>query len=197
MAQTMITKTRKPVAAPASVENPRHSTRNVTGRSFAVGLFLALTMCAVMPYNDYYIGATYLSGNLFPIGGVAALALLTLLVNPILIRVGKREAIFTPGEIITVWAMIVVVAGIPSSGLMRYLIPHIVAPHYYATVENGWESAIIAHLPSRLLVNDPAAVRQFFEGLKRGGSIPWSAWIEPMAWWGLFVALLFSAFFCF
>src|SRR5438067_1138934 len=101
-------------------------THSVTPRSFGLGLCLALLMCAVMPYNDYFVAATYLSGNFFPIGGVAALLLLTLGVNPVLIALGRRDRIFQPFEMITVWSMIVVVAGIPSSGLMRYLIPHLV-----------------------------------------------------------------------
>lgn len=169
---------------------------HVTRRAFVLGLALAVLMCAVMPYNDYYVAATYLSGSFFPIGALAGLLLLTLIVNPVLIALRRRDRIWTPSEILTVWTMMLVVAGIPSSGLMRYLIPHIVAPHYFAGRSNGWETAIIAHMPSRLLVHDPTAVRTFFEGLDRGQAIPWGAWAEPLGWWGLFAALLFLAFFC-
>jgi len=172
------------------------SSRPVTRRAFLLGLILSLAMCAVMPYNDYYVGATYLSGNFFPIGAIGAVLALTLLVNPLLITLGRRSAIFRRTEIMTVWSMILVVAGIPSSGLMRYLIPHIVAPHYYATPSNGWEGTLLSRLPSRLLVSDPNAVHYFFEGLPRGGSIPWYAWGVPLFWWGIFVALLFTMFFC-
>ena len=168
----------------------------VTPRAFGLGLLLSLAMCAVMPYNDYYIAATYLSGSFFPIGALAGLLLIVLGINPVLIAMGRRPAIWTPQEIMTVWAMMLVVAGIPSSGLMRYLIPHIVAPHYYANAANGWEATILSHVPSRLLVHDPAAVRQFFEGIDRGQPIPWGAWAEPLGWWGLFAGLLFLAFFC-
>src|SRR4051812_12149680 len=87
----------------------------VTPRAFLLGLILSLAMCAVMPYNDYYIGATYLSGNFFPIGAIGAVLALTLLVNPLLITLGLRRAIFDRTEIMTVWTMILVVAGIPSS----------------------------------------------------------------------------------
>ena len=99
--------------------------------------------------------------------------LLVLVVNPVLIGLGRREKIWTPAEIMTVWTMILVVVGIPSSGLMRYLIPHLVAPHYYANSANGWEAKIISHLPPYLFVHDPVAVTGFFEGLHRGQSIPW------------------------
>lgn len=167
----------------------------VTRRAFAIGLILGLALCAVMPYNDYFVGATYLSGNYFPIGGVAALLLLTGLINPALIACGKRSSIFTSAEIITVWAMIVAVSGIPSSGVMRYLIPHIAAPAYYSTPANNWQPLIVSHLPKYLLVQDPAAVNGFFECLKRDQAIPWNAWAIPLAWWAVFVGLLYTVFF--
>ncbi|HET6387522.1 MAG TPA: DUF6785 family protein, partial [Armatimonadota bacterium] len=96
----------------------------------------------------------------------------------------------------TVWALIMVVAGIPSSGLMRYLVPHIVAPHYYADASNGWGPVIVDHLPRRLFVSDPAAVKAFFEGLQGAQRIPWSKWLGPLGWWAIFVACLFTTFFC-
>lgn len=168
----------------------------VTPRAFVLGLGLALLMCAITPYNDYYVAATYLSGDFFPIDALAAVLLLVLVVNPLLIVCGRRRLVWTAAEVMTVWTMVLVVAGIPSSGLMRYFIPHIVAPHYYATASNGWEARIITHLPPHLMVNDPAAVRGFFQGLPRGQSIPWAAWAEPLAWWSIFVFFLFLAFFC-
>ena len=168
----------------------------VSTRAVFAGLVISILMCALLPYNDYYIAATYLSGNFFPISALFGMLLIVLLVNPLLIAVGRRDKIWTPAEIMTVWTMILVVVGIPSSGLMRYLIPHLVAPHYYANSTNGWEEKIISHLPKYLFVDDKVAVTGFFEGLHRGQSIPWGAWAVPLMWWGLFVALIFLAFFC-
>lgn len=168
---------------------------SVTPRAFAVGLTAGLLLCAVGPYNDYFIGATYLSGNFFPIAGVAALLVLTMVVNPIMIACKLRRLTFSPSEIITIWTMIVIVAGIPSSGMMRYLIPHIVAPHYYSSPTNGWETLIVSHLPQRLIVTDSDAIKWFFEGLPRGQSLPWAAWIQPLGWWSLFAGLMYVVFF--
>src|SRR3569833_2768496 len=168
----------------------------VSTRAVFAGLVISILMCALLPYNDYYIAATYLSGNFFPISALFGMLLIVLLGNPLLIAVGRRDKFWTPAEIMTVWTMILVVVGIPSSGLMRYLIPHLVAPHYYANSTNGWEEKIISHLPKYLFVDDKVAVTGFFEGLHRGQSIPWGAWAVPLMWWGLFVALIFLAFFC-
>ena len=179
-----------------SLQNLEANARGVTPRAFFLGLSLALAMCAVMPYNDYYVGATFLSGNFFPIGAIGAVLALVLAVNPFLIAIGQRASLFRPGEIIMVWAMIAVVAGIPSSGLMRYLIPNLVAPTYYKSPVNGWDALIVSHLPARLFVTDPHAVKTFYEGLHRGESVPWSAWAGPLAWWSLFVACLYVVLFC-
>ncbi|MGI4791670.1 MAG: DUF6785 family protein [Janthinobacterium lividum] len=189
--------TREPEeAAAAPAEIVARSGRPVTTRSVVFGLFCALLICGVTPYNDYLVAATYLSGNFFPIGALAAVLLLVLLVNPLLITLGQRHQVFRPGEIITVWAMVIVAAGIPSSGLMRYLLPHIVAPHYFASDQNHWDGLFLAHLPSYLFVNDPAAVHAFFDGLPRGEAIPWAAWAVPLGCWSLFVGCLFLTFFC-
>lgn len=167
----------------------------VTPRAFALGIALSMLICAILPYNDYYVAATYLSGNFFPISALAGMLLIVLLINPLLIALGRRKQIWTAPEIMTVWTMMLVTVGIPSSGLMRYFIPHLVAPHYYATPVNGWDAKIISHLPSKLFVSDPVAVTGFFEGLHRGQPIPWHAWYGPLAWWGVFIAFLFVGFF--
>lgn len=182
--------------SPPSISHPAASAGRVTPRAVCLGLICALLVCAITPYNDYLVAATYLSGNFFPLGALAAVLFIVLLVNPILHALRQPSRAFAPGEIMTVWAMVIVAAGIPSSGLMRYLIPHIVAPRYYAKPGNGWDALILAHLPSHLFVTDPHAVLWFFEGLPRGQSIPWRAWAEPLAWWSLFVICLFTAFFC-
>jgi len=186
--------------APASPA-PAHAGQRVTPRAVLTGLACALLVCGVTPYNDYDVAATYLSGNFFPIGALAAVLLLVLAVNPLLITLGQRGGAFipkpfTPGEILTVWAMVIIAAGIPSSGLMRYLLPHLVAPHYFATRTNHWEGLFLAHLPPYLFVTDPEAVRTFFEGLHRGQPIPWGAWAVPLGWWSLFVGCLFLSYFC-
>ena len=181
----------------STLDRPAQDARQgVSPRAVVIGLACALGICALTPYNDYYIAATYLSGNFFPIGALGAILVLILAVNPLLIAVGKRDKTFRTTEIITVWSLIIVAVGIPSSGLMRYLIPHVIAAPYYASASNGWNGLIVSHLPDRLIIKDPYAYNRFFEGLHRGESIPWGVWGGPLFWWGLFVALLYTAFFC-
>lgn len=189
-----------PVLENRRVESPlsgqQEARCRVTPRSFCFGLVVGLLLVAITPYNDRYVAATYLAGNFFPIGAFGAVLLIVLLINPLFILLDRRSSIYRPAEILTVWAMIAVVSGLPSSGLMRYLVAQIAAPTYFATPSNGWTNLIIIHLPARLIVSDKFAVRTFFEGLGHGESVPWMAWLAPLFWWSLFVALFVWAFFC-
>ncbi len=167
----------------------------MTPRAVAVALVSVAVLCGITPYNDFKLGSTYIAGNFFPIGALSVVLLLVLGVNSMLWK-RRPGSMLSPGELLTVWAMITVASGIPSSGLMRYLIPHLVAPAYYAKPENRWQDVILDNAPARLMVTDPQAAKWFFDGLPRYLPIPWRAWLEPLALWGILVLLLFFAFFC-
>ena len=62
----------------------------VSVRAVLTGLVCALLVCGVTPYNDYAVAATYLSGNFFPIGALAAVLMLVLAVNPVLITLAGQ-----------------------------------------------------------------------------------------------------------
>jgi len=110
----------------------------VTPRAVIIGLVFALFFCAFTPYNDFKIAATYISGTQFPVGALFVLLLFTLL-NAALHRWSPRRA-FRSGELITIWTMILVASGLPSSGVMRYFLPAIVYPHYISDDKNNYAS---------------------------------------------------------
>src|SRR5438874_2229280 len=39
------------------------------------------------------------------------------------------------------------------------------------------------------------AARAYFQGLPAGGSLPWAAWLVPLATWSVYALLLYAAFF--
>ena len=169
--------------------------RPVTARAVAIGLLCAAGLCALTPYNDYKVAATYLAGNQFPIGAIFVLFLLVLLNAPL--HALRPKAAFSQGELLTVWTLILVASGIPSSGMMRYLIPHIVAPAYYSTEVNHWEYRVWGGGPDWLKFTDRAAATAFFEGYPRGQEhVPWDAWAGPLLGWFAFGALFLVASFC-
>lgn len=178
-----------------SDKKPRER-RAVTGRAVLVGLACSAFFAAFTPYNDIKVGATMIAGNQFPAGALFVVLFLIGVVNVILRRVRPGRA-FTPGELLTVWTLILVASGIPSGGLMRFLIPHIVAPHYHSNAANEWERKVWADTPNWLKIRDATAVKAFYEGYPRGRErVPWEAWAEPLLFWAILAALFLMASFC-
>jgi len=167
----------------------------VTPRAVLIGLVCAVFLCALTPYNDFKIAATYIAGTQFPIGSLFVLFVLSAVVNVVLRRFIPRHA-FRPGELITVWTLITVASGLPSSGMMRYFLPHIVYPHYKADDKNEWNSKLLGDAPEWLLMTDKAAADAFFTGYPRGEEhIPWEAWARPLFFWGILAILFLVATF--
>ncbi len=90
--------------------------------------------------------------------------------------------------------------GIAGSGVMRYLITWMAVPAYFSNASNGWDAAVVRHLPDWLVLSrDPnhPAIRWFMEGLPRGAHIPWGVWAVPLTVWIAFVVLLYASNFSF
>ncbi len=179
-----------------AADSPPQQRYPVSRRALLIGIVLAALLCAITPYNDYKIAATYLAGNQFPIGAIFVLLALSGAVNPLLRRFAPRAA-FSRGELLTVWTLILVASGLPSSGMMRFFLPHIVAPTYFSNSTNQWERRVWGGLPDWLKVSDKAAADAYFTGYPRGAErIPWEAWGLPLVGWGVFALLFFVASFC-
>jgi hypothetical protein len=170
--------------------------RATSARALTIGLLCTVFFCAFTPYNDFAVAATYLAGTQFPIGALFVLLLLVGGVN-VLLRKYRPRAAFSQGELLTIWVMMLVSSGLSTSGMMRYFIPHIVAPHHYSDTTNNWERKIWAEVPDWLKVKDDEAAHAFFIGWRRGEEhIPWSAWIGPLFFWGILAVLFVIASFC-
>jgi len=135
-----------------------------------------------------------MAGNYLPIGGFFLFVLLILGVNTLL-RLYRPASALRPAELIAIWGMIATASSIPGSGLMRFIVPHPIAPLYYATEENQWEKRLLPVFPAALVITDQAAVQGFFEGAP-DGRVPWRAWLTPLTAYGIFVLLLYVSFFC-
>jgi hypothetical protein len=160
----------------------------LTWRSALLGLVLAGGLCALTPYNDYVIGNTYIAGNHFPVGAAAVLLALTLL--NLLLRRARSRALLSAQEIAVVYIVVMVTSGIPSTGLLRYLLPLLTIPYYFATPGNRWEQTLWGHLPQWLGVSDPVSSSWFWEGMPSGQSVPWGSWWLPLSRWSLLIAAL-------
>jgi hypothetical protein len=123
------------------------------------------------------------------------LTILVLIVNTILRRVNPKFAL-SAQELITIWCIMIAAAGIPSTGMMRYALGPLVAYKYYATPENEWESLFHQYIPEWRVVQDENAIKSFYEGISTGESIPWNAWMTPLAAWTAYVLVLYFVVMC-
>jgi hypothetical protein len=165
----------------------------ITVRSLLLGLCLAGLLCAVTPYNDYVVENTFMAGNHFPVGAVAVLLLLSA-VNLAVRRVRGRPFL-SARELGVVYILTMVTSGIPSSGLLRYLIPTPPSIYYFAGAGNQWDKLIWGHFPPWVAVSGTPAT-WFFEGMPEGASLPWGAWWIPLSRWLILVGAVWLMMIC-
>ena len=167
----------------------------ITVRSVLIGMVAVICQCLATPYNDFHVGGTYLAGNHLPIAVVFVMLVFILSVNVFLKRLAPGAEL-RGSELLVIWGMMLVASGIPSSGLMRYLVPLAVSPFYFATPENEWITLFHQHLPDWMVVKDPKAVFYFYEQLPDGDRIPWKAWLKPIIGWSAFVLIFYFVTIC-
>ena len=162
-----------------------------------VGLLLVGAMCAITPYNNYFLQNSKIAGNHLPVGSIFGILLLVFLVNiPLRQLIKSGRFAFSAAELTVVWMMLIVAVGIPSMGLLQFLLPSLVALRYFATTENDWAETLHPHVPEWMIVTDARAVTDFYEGISPGESVPWLLWIKPLLIWGLFVFVFYLTTLC-
>lgn len=167
----------------------------VSFRAVFIGLCCAALECLIAPYSDYVIRNVFLAGGHFPVGPFFVLTILILIVNVILKRINPKLAL-TPQELITIWCIMIVAAGIPSTGMMRYALGPMVGYKYFATPENEWEVLFHQYIPQWRVVRDEGAIKSFYEGISTGESVPWGAWLTPLLAWTGYVLVLYFVMIC-
>ncbi len=165
-----------------------------TARVFVVGVLLCLLISVADPY-----ATAYLQGSMMALdfSTEAALFLLFLVsAGNILLRALRPGLAFRREELAVIYAMMVTACSLPTMGLMLYILPGITALGYYATPENGWQDLIHPHVAPWMVVDDPLAIKYFYEGLPRGMAIPWMAWAGPLCAWSVFALALYLVMIC-
>lgn len=168
----------------------RPLTEGVTLRAVTLGAVLSAAV-VFLAVRSYIVVNRY-SGFADHFNTVGAIFLLFLLA---LVCAGLRRLGVTWGlrssEFAVVYAMMMVATAIPTMGWGGYLFPLITGVYYYATPENRWADTLLPHLRHWASPRDADAIRYIYEGLPKGASIPWGAWVEPLVWWSLFAVAFF------
>jgi len=171
----------------------------VTWRSVFIGTIGVTVISAVTPYNDYVINNSFITGNFFPPALVLGLLVLVGL-NALLHAFVPRRAL-TGAETGVITAMLLVTCCVPGQGLMRGLVPLPVAMFQLGSINDTiWKAFTSLGLPSWLFAVEDLStgktspvVTEFYARTPDDGSIPWGAWVVPLAGWGVFVACLWAA----
>lgn len=178
--------------------------RRIRARALAVGITFGLLICVATPYNNIYLMGTLLGGGHFPLAPFFVFAWLMVIIAA-LARILKRPPLLTGLELLCAWALMVVVSGIPYTGLLRTFFVNLTAPFQFATPGNRWQEVLHPVMPDGLYPRDPAAVEALWNGLERGyelqwweilAGIPWQAWAAPLLWWGVFILLSYLVMLC-
>ncbi len=193
------------------LREPSHR-RVPSRRATLIGLSFVAVLAWLTPYNDSVLRNTYLAGTNFPLAPFGIMLLLAVPVNFVLARL--RPGVlrpFTAAELMTIWAVMLIASGIPSSGLLRMLVPQIAGYRYGATHENLWEERLSPHLRSYMVILDEDPATEFFTGMPDGppmpgipGSlsisrwhhIPWRAWRDPLLGYSVLTFGTFLGFLC-
>ncbi len=166
-----------------------------------VGLVLACLCGAFTPYNNIRLQNSPLAGGHFPLAAFICFLFLLILVNPLLGKVRRHWRLHSE-ELLLVWCMVTVATGVAYTGFMRTFILNITTPAYFASTSGDPGRTLQPMLPASLFPSDPSITRAVYSGIEGGLdmtwwqvvlAIPWSAWLGPIAWWGLFVVLLCMA----
>ena len=159
-------------------------------RSIVAGALLSPIISVGFAYCRLALSTAGMNSDYITAGAVAVFFLLTAFLNPFL-KLVHRPWAFTRGELAVVYVMLIIASTIPTWGFSANLIPMLPAVYYFATRENEWAELVHPHLHSWMLVDDDDAVTYFFQGLPEGASIPWGAWVVPLAAWLTFIVAIY------
>ncbi|MGC9316785.1 MAG: DUF6785 family protein [Armatimonadota bacterium] len=165
----------------------------MTRRALSIGIISVLLIAVATPYTDLVVQGTWLGLTSFPISAFFVLAVLAGLLNVIPRALGVG---LTTAELLVVYSMMLVGAGIPSFGLTGLLIPYMAGPFYFATEENEWAETLWPLLPDWLHPPAGQPVEALYEGLRPGAAVPWGAWGVPLLAWTALAAGVYAVFFC-
>ena len=166
----------QPIAEP-EIRPFRHA---ITARSIALGT-LCVTFMAWGGHYTRHIGhTTKMAQDHLPWGVMVPFFIIAVILNKVIQAVRPR-AMLTRAELLVIFAMALIGSALPSY-FMAHMIANIGAPYYFPSSENGWATELHPYLVNWAVVTDVTAAKWFYEGLPRGASIPWGAWLIPLTW---------------
>lgn len=173
-------------------------------RAYIIGIFLAVLICALTPFNNVYRNATPLGGGYFPLAPFYLLFWLTV-ITALARKLFKIQTLLSGTELIFTWGLMILVSGIAYTGFARTFFINLTAPYYFASVENRWQEVLHPFLPKNLFPQDGNAIEMLYNGINGGqdmgwlelaARVPWHTWALPFLSWGLFIFICYFLILC-
>jgi hypothetical protein len=182
-----------PAAAPTESEAVPASTPRavVTLRSVLIGLVMVTVIVGMTELLSIRYRAAEVAGDTPPPAPTYFLFLYVLLA-PALLHLRRRFAL-SSGELLLIYAMMLIAGPITHQFGIGFLVPHTIAPEFYARSEPSWQ-LFRPVLPSWLGPTSADAVAGFVRGTS--GRVPWAAWFAPMVAWSSLLIALFWVMLC-
>ena len=187
-------------AIPEETTKQEGGKTGISIRALLVGLLFVAIVCFIVTWAELVIARIQIGFLQMP-PAVIGIFFFLVLFNKGMQRV-KSKLGLTSGELMMIYCMMLVSAMISSRGVMEKIIPTLVSPNYYANPSNRWHELFSPYIKKWLVPFDPQGpekqfvAQRFFERLRAGETIPWEAWIFPLAVWGALVLVVIFAFLC-
>jgi hypothetical protein len=176
------------------VDTPRPA---LTGRrSSAITWRSMLLAVLIIPLNAYWViqmeivrySAHPTTVSLF-FNAIFILLVLTAL-NAIFARLFPGRQL-SQGELLIIYSLVCIGSAICGHDFVEVLVPQIAYPIMYGDNVNRWGDLFLGQLPTWLTITDKDAVTNYFLGNSSIYNYHYlSAWLQPLAMWGLFIAAL-------
>ena len=146
-----------------------------TIRAIIISFFLIIFLSIWTIYNEHFVGSL---NSISPPPGAILIFFFVVLINSLL---SFKKLKLKSSELTLIYSLLLVSAPISSFAVTRFFISILVAPFYFATPENEFESLLHGVIPSWFAPRDSSIVRGYYEPLDRG--VPLHAWIKPLSVW--------------
>ena len=150
-------------------------------KGFLVGTACCIAVGMLVPWG-LMLQYIYWGFNPSSPAAIFTFVVITLFLNVLLKTLDIRLQL-APADLVMIYCMLLIAVTVPTWGLMFFLLGTMVYPFYYATPENRFAELFHDLIPRWMAPQDPTAIKHYYEGLPRGASIPWGAWLEPLAFW--------------
>ena len=201
----MITQPRSHADSPdPSAPSSRARDGGVSFRAVLLSLLLAAWFGYVVPVLDLQVRNTKLGAGHFPVGSIAVLLALLVVVNPLLKLLSRRWA-FSRNEVLVVYISTLFSCLLPGMGSESFFVAHSIGSFYYSKPENQWLGFLVPYLKpwfSAALAGDNGyqgtarqAVEDWYIG-NGGSNIYWGVWLVPLAAWSSLVLASYAMVGC-